>query len=407
MATTKQRDYMFDIFRGLLMLSIPVSHFTKMTGNLYSSLYMGGGFPNQTLFGFVYITINVFVMQAFMFLSGYFSKKPERARETAFQTFMWPYLVFTFIYFLVRMFFFGSSHLTFLSPPFALWFLFALFFYRYFLVDMVKFHWLLPLGLVLYLLAGQVKEWGDFMALGRTMSYFVSFLIGYYCSAERLAWCRRLKEHKVLLYLLGAVLVGISILLCYIGPNVGWYLLRESYHSFHITWWQDIVMRAAILVVSVAWIVFMVNVLPSKPGFLSYVGANTMPVYMFHLALRYVIQFYGLYVGFFASLVVAWFGILGLTYKKWQNKALYAVLIIASIAGTVFLFGSGTFKSLYGLAPENIYLTYLVCYIAAIITGVSLTSPFWISLYDFLIGGTKKMPNITRWLKGPKYEGEE
>ena len=134
---------------------------------------------------------------------------------------------------------------------------------------------------------------------------------------------------------------------------------------------------------------------------------TTMPVYMFHLALRYVIQFYGLYVGFFASLVVAWFGILGLTYKKWQNKALYAVLIIASIAGTVFLFGSGTFKSLYGLAPENIYLTYLVCYSAAIITGVSLTSPFWISLYDFLIGGTKKMPNITRWLKGPKYEGEE
>ena len=407
MANTKARDYMFDIFRGLLMLSIPISHFTKMSGNLYSSLYMGGGFPKATLFGFVYITINVFVMQAFMFLSGYFSKKPERARETAFQTFMWPYLVFTFIYFLIRMFFFGSSHLTFMSPPFALWFLFSLFFYRFFLVDMVKFRWLLPVSIVISLLAGLVQEWGDFMALGRTMSYFPFFLIGYYCSAERLAWLRRLKEHKLVLVLLGASLVGISIFLCYFGPGVGWYLLRESYHSFGITWWQDILLRVAVSFIACGWIIFMINVLPSKPGFLSYVGANTMPVYMFHLTLRYVIQFYGLYMGFIGSLVVAWFGILGLIYKKWQNKVAYACLIIASIAGAVALFSSGILSGLYEQAPSNIYMAYLLCYGGAIITGVSLVSPFWISLYDFLIGGTKKLPNITRWLKGPKYEAED
>ena len=83
MGEKKQRDYMFDTFRGLLILSIPMSHFTKMGGNLYGSLYMGGGFPQETLLGFVYITINVFVMQAFMFLSGYFSKKPDRAQETS------------------------------------------------------------------------------------------------------------------------------------------------------------------------------------------------------------------------------------------------------------------------------------------------------------------------------------
>ena len=407
MAGTKERDYMFDIFRGLLMLSIPVSHFTKMTGNLYSSLYMGGGFPKETLFGFVYITINVFVMQAFMFLSGYFSKKPDRARETAFSTFMWPYLVFTFIYFLIRIPFFGNSHLSFLSPPFALWFLFALFFYRFFLKDMVKFRWLLPVGIVLGLLAGQVEEWGDYLALGRTMSYFASFLIGYYCSAERLAWFRKLKEHKVWLALLGIFLVGFSILCCYYGPNVGWYLLRESYHSFKITWWQDILMRAVIMVISCLWIIFMVNVLPSKKGFLAYVGANTMPVYMFHLTLRYVIKFYGLYMGFIGSLVVAWFGILSLIFRKWPNKAAYAVSVIASIAGFTALFSSGVLSGCYGLAPSNIYMTYIVCYASAIITGVSLVTPFWIDLYNFLINGTNVLPHITRWLKGPGYEGED
>ena len=404
----KERDYMFDTFRGLLMLSIPISHFTKMTGNLYSSLYMGGGFPKETLFGFVYITINVFVMQAFMFLSGYFSKRPDRARETAFSTFMWPYLVFTFLYFLIRIPFFGSSHLTFLSPPFALWFLFSLFFYRFFLKDMVKFRWLLPVAIVLGLLAGQVKEWGDFLALGRTMSYFASFMIGYYCSAERLRWCQKLREHKVLLVLLGVMLVAASIVLCYVGPNVGWYLLRESYHSFRITWWQDILMRAIILVISCLWIIFCVNVIPSKKGFLAYVGANTMPVYMFHLTLRYVIKFYGLYIAFIGCLIVAWLGIISLIYKKGKiSKTLYVVLEIASIAGFIAMFASGVLSPLYGGCPENIYLTYLVCYGGAIICGVSFVTPFWVDLYDFLINGTNKLPQITRWLKGPGYEAED
>ncbi|MBR2548193.1 MAG: hypothetical protein IKF07_08385 [Eubacterium sp.] len=403
----KERDYMFDTFRGLLMLSIPISHFTKMTGNLYSSLYLGGGFPKETLFGFMYITINVFVMQAFMFLSGYFSKKPERARETAFSTFMWPYLVFTFIYFLIRFAFFGSSHLTFLSPPFALWFLFSLFFYRYFLVDMVKFKWLLPVAIVLGLLAGQVEEWSDFLALGRTMSYFASFLIGYYCSPARLRWCQKLREHKVMLVMLGVFLVAFSIMLCFIGPNVGWYLLRESYHSFKITWWQDIVMRAVILVISCLWIIFCVNVIPSKKGFLAYVGANTMPVYMFHLTLRYVIQFYGSYIAFIGCLIVAWLGIISLIYKKGSiSKAVYVFLELASIAGFIALFASGVLQPLYGGCPENIYLAYLICYGGAIICGVSFVTPFWVNLYDFLINGTNKLPQITKWLKGPDC-GEE
>ncbi|MCR5666016.1 MAG: acyltransferase family protein [Eubacterium sp.] len=407
MGTTKARDYMFDTFRGLLMLSIPMSHFTKMTGNLYSDLYLNGAFPKDSLFGFVYITINVFVMQAFMFLSGFFSKKPERARETAWSTFMWPYLVFTFLYFFVRWAFFGSAHLTFLSPPFALWFLWALFFYRFFLKDMVKFKWLLPVGIILYFVAGMVQDWGDFLALGRVLSYFVFFLFGYYCSKERLAWFQQLKKSKVALVILAAVLVACSILLCKFGPSVGWYLLRESYHSYDMQIWQDVLLRLMILIVSTGWIVLMINIIPSKKGFLAYVGANTMPIYMFHLTLRYVIEFKGLYVGFVACLVVAWFGLLGVIHMKWKNTAGYITLIIISIVAAVGLFASGILKSWYGLCPHSMVLTYILCYGGALMAGIAFVSPFWIKLYDFLVDGTNKLPKLTRWLKGPGYEAEE
>ena len=407
MGEIKQRDYMFDTFRGLLMLSIPMSHFTKMSGNLYSSLYLGGGFPQDSLAGWVYITINVFVMQAFMFLSGYFSKKPDRARETAFGTFMWPYLVWTTFYFLVRWFFFGSAHLEYLTPPFALWFLFALFFYRYFLKDMVKFQWLLPLSIFLYLLAGQVQEWADFMSLGRAVSYFPFFLLGYYCSKERLAWLQQLKKHPVVLAIMGVVLVLISVALCKWGPNVGWYLLRESVHSFDMLWWQDTLGRLGILVLSSAWIVFAINVIPSKKNFISFVGSNTMPVYIFHLTLRYVIQFYGLYVGFISCLVTAWFAILSLVFKNKENKVPYYIAIAVSVIGFYFLFTSGVLAPLYGLCPQNKIFFYLLVYGGALICGCAFVSPFWIKLYDTIVDGPKRMPYITKWLKGPGYVAEE
>ncbi|MGF6375431.1 fucose 4-O-acetylase-like acetyltransferase [Clostridiales Family XIII bacterium PM5-7] len=74
MEQIKQRDYIFDTLRGLCMWSIPISHFTRMAGE----------FAHASLGGVVYITINVFVMQTFMFLSGYFSKKLDKSRQVAY-----------------------------------------------------------------------------------------------------------------------------------------------------------------------------------------------------------------------------------------------------------------------------------------------------------------------------------
>ena len=411
MGEIKQRDYMFDTFRGLLILSIPISHFTKMSGNLYSSLYMGGGFPQETLLGFVYITINVFVMQAFMFLSGYFSKKPDRAQETAFSTFMWPYLVFTLLYYFIRMFFFGDANLKFLSPPFALWFLFVLFFYRFFLKYMVKFQYLLPLSFILCLLAGQIEEFGNFMALGRAFSYFPFFLLGYYCSKERLAWLQGLKKRPAWLAVLGIALVGMTIVMMFFGPNVGWFLLKESFHSFNnMMWWEDILLRIVVCLLASGWIIFMINVIPSKKSFLSFVGMNTMPVYIFHLTLRYVIDFYGLYVGFISCLVVAWFAIISLVHRKAKSGGaqnaktcdmVYGIAIAVSIAAFFLMFNSGCLEALYGLCPEGKLPFYLLVYGGALICGFSFVSPFWIKLYDLLIDGPVKGSKMAKWLQGP------
>ncbi|MBQ2845824.1 MAG: hypothetical protein IJE75_01665, partial [Firmicutes bacterium] len=162
MGQIKERDYMFDTFRGLLMWSIPISHFTRVAGH----------FSPDSLGGIVYITINVFVMQAFVFLSGYFSKKPERARQTAFHTFLWPYLLCIPFFYCVRYAIWGGATINLLIPPFALWYLFALFFYRFFLKDYIKIPYIMEISIVIYLFAGMVPFFSDEFALGRMMSYF-------------------------------------------------------------------------------------------------------------------------------------------------------------------------------------------------------------------------------------------
>ncbi|MHC1721737.1 MAG: acyltransferase family protein [Aminipila sp.] len=280
--TAKQRSFIFDNLRGLAIWCIPISHFTRV----------GGEFHHGSLGGIVYITINVFVMQLFMFLSGFFSKKVDRARESAFKTFMLPYLLFTLIFYIFRYCYFGHANLDFLKPPFALWFLFAVFFYRYYLKDLVKIKHLLAISIGIYLITGLLPVETDYFALGRTISYFPFFLMGYYCTTEKLKSLQCLKKWQCVPLL--AILIGISYgLAYYVKVPVAFYLLKTTAADIGITWYMDIIMRAAILVLAVAWTILLLNIMPDKKNYLTYVGMNTMPIYIFHLFVRYIIKDYG------------------------------------------------------------------------------------------------------------------
>ncbi len=280
---TKQRSFLYDTLRGLLIWSIPISHFTRV----------GGHFASASLSGVVYITINVFVMQAFVFLSGFFSKKPDRARQSAFKTFMLPYLVFTPIFYLFRYAYFGKAHLNFLLPPFALWFLFSVFFYRFFLKDLVKIPHILTISFAVYIFAGQIPYFSDFLALGRTVSYFPFFMLGYYCTTEQVEKIQRMKKWQCAL--LGTALTAVSCWLAFgVKAPVGFYLLKGPASELGMAWYTDILLRVLIIFLACGWMAFLFAVLPKTDNYLTYVGRTTMPVYIFHLFVRYVVKVHGL-----------------------------------------------------------------------------------------------------------------
>lgn len=286
---------MFDTFRGILMASIPLSHFTRVAGH----------FSQASLGGVVYITINVFVMQAFVFLSGYFSKNPDKSKKTSFHTFMWPYLLCIPFFYLVRTFFFGHANWNLTVPPFALWYLWAVFFYRYFTKEWMKIPHITALSVLLYLAAGQIPFLDDTFALGRMVSYFPFFVFAVYMKGEQLQKLKSLKKWQCAV--LGIFLTGCSCFLAFCVPQlpVGFYLLKEPAVNLGIKWYWDIIGRLIILFLAWAWIIFMVNILPSTKNYLSYIGVNTMPIYIFHLIVRYQVKFHGIGLGLFS--VDNWF----------------------------------------------------------------------------------------------------
>lgn len=332
MEQKKQRDYMFDTFRGLLMWTIPISHFTRVAGH----------FSQGSLSGIIYITINVFVMQAFVFLSGYFSKKPDRARETAFHTFLWPYLLCIPFFYCVRYVIWGNAHLYLDIPPFALWYLFALFFYRFFLKNYIIIPYILEISLLVYLFAGQVPFFSDTWALGRMVSYFPFFLIGYYCNGDTLKRLRSLKKEHC--WALGIVLMACSCILAFCVKQlpVGFYLLKSPACELGIPWYWDILGRIIVFALACGWIILMVNILPNKMNYVAYVGMNTMPVYIFHLIVRYLVKKYTIFFGVLPENWVVYYGM---------------IFVLASLC--VFVFSSKPVVKGYDFVVEGLYTVFL------------------------------------------------
>ena len=329
----KQRDYMFDTFRGLLMWSIPLSHFTRVAGN----------FHQDSLSGVIYITINVFVMQAFVFLSGYFSKKPDRSKQTSFHTFMWPYLLGIPFFYLVRMLIFGHANWNLDQPPFALWYLWALFFYRYFTKEWMKIPYILELSIVLYLFAGQIPFLTGVLGLGRMVSYFPFFVMAVYCTGDQLKKLQCLKKWHC--WLLGAVLLGISCVLAFCVPQlpVGFYLLKTTAANLGIPWYWDIFGRLMVLFLAWGWIILMVNILPSKKNYLAYVGMNTMPIYILHLIVRYLIKVHGI----------------GFGVVQTDNPVVYYLLIIGLASLCAVVFSSKPVAAVYDFVVEGTWKIFL------------------------------------------------
>lgn len=264
------RDYLLDNLRAILIILVVWGHLlTSMKGD-YNSLRS------------IYIFIFFFHMPAMVFVSGYFSKNLEKIRSNAFVTIFVPYLILNVFNYAYKMFIIHEkfSGYRFFKPYWGLWYLLALFFWKFFLKDLVKIRFVLPLSFAFALVSGFSKEFSDYMALGRIVCFLPFFLLGYYCKTEYIEKIRRLPK-IISVFIVAAVGAGSMYFAVHRWFKVENLFLRRPYPED--VQLKGMLLRILVYIVAVAMIFAITNLMTSKKTILTYIGSSTMTVYILHL----------------------------------------------------------------------------------------------------------------------------
>ncbi len=277
-AEGSDRIYLYDNIRGFLIFLVVFGHIMNL------------GWYNNDITKTIYIFIYFFHMPAFIFMSGYFSKNVAKCRETALVNYFVPYL-FLVVFVFIQMKLLpipGEPEFVFrvFSVPSGCWFLFAMFVWKLLIKDIARLRFSIPLFLLLGLLSGFSHEFGFKFSLGRICAFSIFFILGFYTEEKHVAFIRRIPwvVSCLLLYPLyriaqyyGAVRkIPIDLVM-----NKGAY--RDEFIM------EDFIFRLVYYVIAAIFILILINLFPKKKTFLSKIGRNSFPVYIFHtLLVRFI-----------------------------------------------------------------------------------------------------------------------
>ena len=305
-AVTKaaERNYRMDNLKCLLIFAVVFGHMLE--------LFMG----KNDGFKVIYLVIYSFHMPLFAFVSGVFARySPEKIRNHL----IYPYVVFQILYLV-----FANSVLEkeaevqFTTPYWLLWYLFASIAWNLLLplVQGSGFTWrkkavVLTAAFLAGILIGFDDKAGYYLSFSRIVEFFPYFLMGAYYRewsdrkkaeeqpvrrsagqpvAEReedsagVSLKQRIRKaaaRPAFAFCLGALLCA---LIYVITENVdeikyAWLYGSVSYETGNYSWRFRLLSIGAALL----WLVFFLVSIPArKIPFLSYIGANTMPVYLLH-----------------------------------------------------------------------------------------------------------------------------
>ncbi len=266
----KTRDYLFDNLRAILIILVVWGHLLTSMQNEHDIIKS------------IYIFLFYFHMPVMVFISGYFSKKLEKARNNAFVTILIPYLMLNTVNYVFKMLILKEEYYAFrfFNPNWGLWYLLALFLWKFFLKDIIKIRYILPLSFIVAFLSGFSHEFSEFMTLGRFVCFLPFFLAGYYCKEEQVKRIRTLP--KLLSILLLMIVVGWSVFVAYKDLFDTEILFLRTYYPKGEEL-QTLLYRVIIYIVAFVMIFVLLNLVPSRKIFLSHIGASTITVYVLHI----------------------------------------------------------------------------------------------------------------------------
>lgn len=266
----KARDYFFDNIRAVLIVFVVWGHLLTAAIEDYNVI--------KSIYFFIYF----FHMPAMVFISGYFSKNLDKSREKAFETILLPYLILNIINYLFKIYIIGEDYFgfRFLKPTWGLWYLLTLFIWKFFLKDLIRIRFILPLSLLLGILSGFSKEFSSYLALGRMVNFLPFFLLGYYCRKEHIENIKRIpKIVSIAIVIANAVISAYAVHEDLFEEN--FLFLKSPYPEEAEV--KFMLYRIVVYMVAIAMLIAVINLTSERKSKLFKIGSNTMTVYILHL----------------------------------------------------------------------------------------------------------------------------
>lgn len=277
-----QRLYLFDNMKAILVVLVVLGHLLNSVVD-----------QSQVLKG-IYTFIYIFHMPVFVFITGYFSKNIEKSRNQAVEKYLIPYVIFCILLQVEKRFLnIGiGEEMAFriLSPTWGMWYLLAVFWWKLFLKDMVRIRYILPMSVILGLMSGFSREFRTYLGIGRTVSLLFFFLLGYYCTRETVEKIRRCPK------IIGVCLVAVTAIFAYfmifkMGASYGTLFMKKPYRPDHEI--IDFLIRGAVYILGAGMTFAFINLTSTKRTKLTYIGTNSVCVYILHLFLvQFIERFY-------------------------------------------------------------------------------------------------------------------
>lgn len=269
---SKTYNYLFSNMKAILMASVVAVHLLEQ-------------WPERTRTGLsIWLFFYIFVMPAFMFVSGYFSKDLKNNHQNIIEKYLLPYIVMTCYICLSQLIVYGTTSFSLIKPVYMTWYWLALAIYKVVLNDFIKIRYIIPISFVISAISGCFSTVNSTLTIGRGLSFFPFFLLGYFCTEQHIKMIKKLPKA------IGYTVLIFSLVLCYIiarfanFSNVLSVALDFDRPFSDITFenYYGVLFKACFLVFALIIIYGFIIVLPQNKTFISYMGDNTVTVYSFH-----------------------------------------------------------------------------------------------------------------------------
>ena len=264
----KNRIFYFDNLKVLLIVLVVFGHIINSIFPLDSR-----GTVTNVLWNIIYI----FHMPLFIIISGYFSKKYDKYSDNTQKILIGlflPYIIFNFLFYLFH------RNLTIpILPDSAMWYLWALIFWRLTLPLLVKIKFILPISFFVSVMSNFISIDIDDGSM-KILKYLPFFLLGYYLKEEHIEKLRAFGLFKVTLITLSSIVAIISIGV-FLGIDVSGDMLYVR--SAQVSILSEVAIgRILCLGLSLIVCFYLIAVIPNKKFRFTYIGSCTMTIYLLH-----------------------------------------------------------------------------------------------------------------------------